>query len=245
MVNRIAGFLALIALGTGLIFAQGSTGAITGTVKDVSGAVLQGAAITVKHLETGLTRAAEADTSGNFSILSLPVGAYEITAEKMGFRREVRRGIDLVVAQEAVVNLILQVGSIDQQVTVTDAAPLVNTTLSSTSGLVTEQQIKDLPLNGRSFDQLLAANVGVVNNTQNIGQGNGFTGFSVVGKRQETNRFMINGVDWIGGNATGQYITPSGASSQLLGLEAVREYNVLEHTYGVMYRSEEHTSELQ
>src|SRR5712691_11646698 len=233
MVNRIAGFLALIALGTGLIFAQGSTGAITGTVKDVSGAVLQGAAITVKHLETGLTRAAEADTSGNFSILSLPVGAYEITAEKMGFRREVRRGIDLVVAQEAVVNLILQVGSIDQQVTVTDAAPLVNTTLSSTSGLVTEQQVKDMPLNGRSFDQLLSLNTAVIDNKPN--GGGGYPAFSVAGKRQETNRFMINGVDWVGANATGQFITPSGASSLLLGVEAMREFNILEHTYGAEY----------
>ena len=69
----------------------------------MSGAVLEGAAVTVKHLETGLTRAAQADANGNYSIPSLPVGAYEVTAEKMGFRREVRRGIDLVVAQEAVV----------------------------------------------------------------------------------------------------------------------------------------------
>src|SRR5712692_11652870 len=98
MVNRIAGFLALIALGTGLIFAQGFTAAITGTVKDTSGAVLQGAAITVKHLETGLVRAAQADDNGSYSIPSLPVGPYEVTAERMGFRREVRRGIDLVVA---------------------------------------------------------------------------------------------------------------------------------------------------
>src|SRR5712691_11334838 len=113
-----------IALGTGLVFAQGSTGTIIGTVKDVSGAVLQGAAVTVKHLDTGLTRTAEADTSGSFNIPSLPVGPYEVTAEKMGFRREVRRGLDLVVAQEAVINLVLQVGSIDQQITVTDAAPL-------------------------------------------------------------------------------------------------------------------------
>src|SRR5712691_4805096 len=235
MVNRIAGFLALIALGTGLIFAQGSTGAITGTVKDVSGAVLQGAAITVKHLETGLTRAAEADTSGNFSILSLPVGAYEITVEKMGFRREVRRGIDLVVAQEAVVNLTLQVGSIDQQVTVTDAAPLVNTTVSSTSGLISENQLRDLPLNGRSFDQLLTLNPGTSNSTSNTFNGNAWSAFSVAGKRPETNRFIINGIDYIGGNATNLYITPSGASGKLLGVDAVREYNVVTDTYGAEY----------
>src|SRR2546422_9064381 len=108
MGSRIAGLLALIALGTGLVFAQGSTASITGTVKDASGAVLPATLVTVKHLETGLTRTAEADSSGSFSLPSLPVGAYELTAEKMGFRRELRRGVELAVAQEAVVNLILQ-----------------------------------------------------------------------------------------------------------------------------------------
>jgi hypothetical protein len=230
-----AGVVGLIVLGNCPVFGQGSTGSITGTVKDASGAVVEGAAVTVRHIETGLTRAAQADSSGNYNIPSLPVGAYEVTAEKMGFQREVRRGIDLVVAQEAEVNLVLRVGSIDQQVTVTGDAPLVNTTLASTSGLISESQVKDLPLNGRSFDQLLTLNTGISNNTSNIGTGNGWTGFSVAGKRQETNRYLINGVDWVGGNATAQFITPSGASGQLLGVDAVREYNVLEHTYGAEY----------
>src|SRR6266446_301486 len=168
MVSRTAGLLALIALGMGLVFAQGSTATITGTVKDASGAVLPATLVTVKHLETGLTRTDEADSSGSFSIRSLPVGPYEVTAEKMGFRREVRRGINLAVAEEAQVNLTLQVGSIDQQVTVTEEAPLVNTTLASTSGLINENQIKDMPLNGRSFDQLLTLNTGTTNNGTNV-----------------------------------------------------------------------------
>ncbi|PYS45755.1 MAG: hypothetical protein DMG13_31405 [Acidobacteria bacterium] len=121
-----------------------------------------------------------------------------------------------------------------EQVIVTEEAPLVNTTLSSTSGLITDQQVKDLPLNGRSFDQLLALNVGVVNNTSNMG-GGGYPGFSVAGHRTEANRFLINGVDWIGGQAAAVFITPTGASSQFLGVEAVREYNVVEHTYGAEY----------
>src|SRR5437016_6761027 len=168
MFSRTAGLIAFIALGTGLLFAQGSTASMIGSVKDASGAVLPGTTVSVKHLETGLTRAVEADASGNYSIPSLPVGEYELTAEKMGFRREVRRGINLVVAQEAVLNLTLQVGSVVQQVTVTEAAPLVNTTMTSTSGVITEQQIKELPLNGRSFDQLLTLNVGTVDNRSNI-----------------------------------------------------------------------------
>ena len=227
--------IGFVALGESPVFAQGRTASITGTVRDVSGAVLPGAAITVKHTETGLTRAVLSDAGGGFNVASLPVGQYEVTAAKEGFKVEVHTGIDLVVAQEAEVNFTLQVGNVEQRVTVTGDAPLVNTTLSSTSGLINENQVKDLPLNGRSFDQLLTLNTGISNNTSNIGTGNGWTGFSVAGKRQETNRYLINGVDWVGGNATAQFITPSGASGQLLGVEAVREYNVLEHTYGAEY----------
>src|SRR5207247_1660580 len=167
----------------------------------------------------------------------LPVGAYELTTARPGFKQDVRRGIDLIVGQQAVINLTLEVGAAGEQVTVTEEAPLVNTTLSSTSGLISEQQIKELPLNGRSFDQLLALNAGVVNNTSNMAGGArcAFPAFSVARHRKETHRFLVNGFDWVGGNATGQFITPSGASSQLLGVEAVREYNVLEHTYGAEY----------
>ena len=235
LASLAAGIVGWIALSGSAALGQNSSASITGSVRDASGAVVPGAAITVKHLETGLTRSAQSDAAGVFGVASIPVGGYEVTAERMGFRREVLRGIDLVIGQEAQLNLILQVGNLDQQVTVTDAPLLVNTTLASTAGLISEQQVKDLPLNGRSFDQLLMLNTGISNNTSNMGNGNGWTGFSVAGKRQETNRFLINGVDWVGGNATGQFITPSGASGQLLGVEAVREYNVLEHTYGAEY----------
>jgi len=207
-VASVIALAGLIALGNCLVFAQGFTAAITGTVTDTSGAVLPGTMVSVRHLETGLTRAVEADASGNYAIASLPVGEYELTAEKMGFQRELRRGITLVVAQEAVVNLTLQVGSIVQQVTVTEAAPLVNTTTTSTSGVISEQQIKELPLNGRSFDQLLTLNVGTVDNRSNINNG-AWTSFSVAGKRPETNRFILNGVDYIGAKASGRKPTDS------------------------------------
>jgi len=227
----------LIALPTCLVFAQTSTATIVGVVKDTSGALVPGVSITVKHTDTGLTRTAISSETGDYNVPLLPVGAYELTTAMPGFKQQVRSGINLAVGQQAVINLTLDVGAIAEQVTVTEEAPLVNTTLSSTSGLITEQQIKELPLNGRSFDQLLVLNVGVVNNTSNMagGAGGAFPAFSVAGHRQETNRFLLNGVDWVGGNATSQFITPSGASSQMLGVEAVREYNVLEHTYGAEY----------
>src|SRR5881409_2732525 len=227
--------IGLIVLGSCLVFGQGSTAAISGVVRDSTGALVPGVSITAKQTDSGLTRTVVSDEYGGYNMKLLPVGLYEITTDLPGFKQQVRRGINLVVGQEAVVNLTLEVGAVAEQVTVTEEVPLVNTTLSSTSGLITEQQVKDLPLNGRSFDQLLVLNAGVVNNASNMGGGGGFPAFSVAGHRQETNRFLINGVDWIGGNATHQFITPSGASSQLLGVEAVREYNVLEHTYGAEY----------
>ena len=226
--------LVLIAVGNCLVFAQGSTATISGVVRDASGALVPGVSITVKHIESGLTRTAVANENGGYSLQFLPVGPYEVTTDMPGFKQQLRRGINLAVRQEAVVNLTLEVGSVAENVTVIEEAPLVNTTLSSTSGLITEAQIKDLPLNGRSFDQLLTLNVGTVDNRSNINN-NAWTSFSVAGKRPETNRFIMNGVDYIGSNSTGQFITPSGSSGQLLGVEAVREYNVLQHTYGAEY----------
>src|SRR3989449_2936645 len=230
----VTAIVVLIALTTCLVFAQTSAAAILGVVKDTTGALIPGVSITIKHTETGQMRTAISSETGDYIVALLPVGEYELTTTMPSFKQEVRRGINLVVGQQAVIDLTLEVGAPEEKVIVTEEAPLVNTTLSSTSGLITEQQVKELPLNGRSFDQLLAINVGVVNNTSNMG-GGGYPGFSVAGHRTEANRFLINGVDWIGGQAAAVFITPTGASAQLLGVEAVREYNVLEHTYGAEY----------
>src|SRR5881296_2813551 len=232
----VTAIVVLIALGTTcLSFAQTSTAAILGVVKDASGALVPGVSITVKHTESGLTRTAISSERGGYNLPLLPVGAYEITTTMPGFKQAVRTGINLVVGQEAVVDLTLEVGANAETVTVSEEAPLVNTTTSSTSGVITEQQVKELPLNGRSFDQLITLNVGVSNATSNTLDSGAWNMFSVAGKRPETNRFIINGIDWIGANATGQFITPEGASRQLLGVEAVREFNVLTDTYGAEY----------
>ncbi len=226
--------VALTALATSLIFAQGATATMSGVVHDGTGGVIPGVTVTIKHTETGLTRTVQTAEDGGYRMPSLPVGAYEVTAEAAGFKRQVRSGVNLVVAQEAVVNLTLEVGGVTEQVIVSEDAPLVNTTLAETSGLINEGQIKNLPLNGRSFDQLLTMNVGVSNNSSNT-LNNQWTAFSVSGKRPETNRFVINGIDYVGGNAGGLFVTPSGAGGQLLGVDAVREYNVLSHSYGAEY----------
>src|SRR6266581_5240817 len=231
----ITAIVSLIALGTCLSFAQTSTATILGTVKDASGALVPGVSITVKHTESSLTRTVVSGERGAYTVPLLPVGAYEITTIMPGFKQVVRSGVNLVVGQEAVIDLALEVGAAAETVTVSEEAPLVNTTTSSTSGVITEQQVKELPLNGRSFDQLITLNVGVSNATSNTLDSGAWNMFSVAGKRPETNRFIINGIDWVGGNANGQYITPEGASRQMLGVEAVREFNVLTDTYSAEY----------
>ena len=233
--NLLAGIVVLIVQVNSMLFAQGSTAAISGVVRDPTGAVIPGVAVTAKQFETGLTRAVQTDAAGNFSMPSLPVGRYAVSAEKMGFKQQVRSGINLVVGQQAVVNLTLEVGSVEQQVMVTAEAPLVNTTTSSVSGLVGERQVKDLPLNGRSFDSLITLNPGAINTSAFRSGGGNTTGavFSVAGRRPLDNIILLNGIEYTGTGKNSN--SPGGVSGKLLGIDAVREFNVVTDTYGAEY----------
>src|SRR5881409_425319 len=230
----VAGIIALIVSGNGLVFGQEFSATMSGVVHDVNGGLVPGVGVTAKHTESGLTRTVVTNETGSYRMPALPVGEYQVTAELSGFKQQVRRGVTLVVAQEAVVNLTLDVGDLKEQIMVTEDAPLVNTTLSSTSGLVTREQIKDLPLNGRSFLELMTLNSGVIANRSNTTDSN-VPSFSIAGKRPDSNRFTMNGMDYVGNNAGGTYTAPQGISGYLLGVDAVREFNVLGHTYGAEY----------
>jgi hypothetical protein len=194
------------------------------------------ATVTVKSLETGATRVAATDDTGSFKIFSLPVGPQEVKAEKTGFKTAVRLGINLAVGQDAVIDFRLELGEFAQQVTVTAEAPVVNTTTSSVSGLVGESQVKDLPLNGRSFDNLIALNPGAINYTSmksaNTTTSDG-NSFSVAGRRPQDNLFLLNGIEYTGTSQLA--VTPGGVSGYLLGIDAIREFNVQTDTYGAEY----------
>jgi hypothetical protein len=230
----LAGSLILLVSGAALL-AQEPTAAITGTVLDSSGAAVPRAAVTLTAVETGKTRTLVTDDGGKYSAPSIPVGRYEVKVEKAGFKTYLRTGITLVVANQVVVNVLLVVGDVQQTMSVTGEAPLVNITTVSMTGLVGEQQVKDLPLNGRSFDQLLTLNTGTSNYTYNYHSGAQGDAFSVSGRRPEENRFLMNGVDYVGTDDSGQVILPNGASGLLLGVDAVLEFNVLQDSYGAQY----------
>jgi hypothetical protein len=212
------------------------TAAISGTVEDASGALVPGAKITVKSVETGASRTVTTDQSGSFTLVSLPLGPQELTVEKAGFKTAVRTGLSLVVGQQAVVNFRLELGEFVQQVTSTDETPLVNTMTSAISGVVGEEQIKDLPLNGRSFDNLITLNPGTINYTAlrspETSTSNG-NAFSVDGRRIYENLFLLNGIEYTGSSQLA--INPGGVSGELLGIDAIREFNVLTDTYGAEY----------
>jgi len=212
---------------------------LSGTISDPTGAMVSGAAVEAKNAETGLLRKTSSDDGGRFRILSLPVGSYEVRVAKAGFAEELQTGIHLVVGQEAVVDFDLRVGEINEEVKVSGDAPLVSTTTSDISGLVGEQQVKNLPLNGRSYDLLMLLNPGVVNfsweKTGGTGISNSTTAndFSVSGNRPQQNLFLLNGVEYTG--AAENNMQPGGTSGELLGVDAVREFNVLRDSYGAEY----------
>src|SRR5215510_15955153 len=208
----VVGIIGLAGWGGTSAFAQNFSATISGVVRDTTGAVIPGVTVTAKHTESGLTRTVTTNENGDYRLPSLPVGVYEVTADILGFKPLVRSGIDLAVAQEVVLNLTLEVGTTGERVTVTEEAPLVNATLASTAGLITGEQLKDLPLNGRSFHELMTLNAHTTDNRSNSGGAS----FSVAGKRTENNRWTVNGVDYVGDNATGQFIAPNGISGQLL-----------------------------
>ncbi|HXA56611.1 MAG TPA: carboxypeptidase regulatory-like domain-containing protein [Candidatus Acidoferrum sp.] len=211
------------------------TGEISGRVEDATGGGLSGATVTAKSLETGATKSTTTDATGNFEIFSLSLGPQEIRAEKTGFKTTVHTGINLEVGQNATVILQLEVGEVVQEITVVSDAPVVNTTTSSIAGLVGEQEVKDLPLNGRSFDNLITLNPGTINyalKSANTSTSNGNT-FSVAGRRTAENLFLLNGIEYTGSSQLA--ITPGGVSGQLLGIDAVREFNVLTNNYSAAY----------
>jgi prepilin-type processing-associated H-X9-DG protein len=212
---------------------------ITGIITDASGAPVPGAAVKTRNLETSAIRSSLTDDIGRYLVLSLPVGEYEVTVSKTGFQDAIRTGIQLGVNQEATVDLRLEVTTVKSQVTVRGDAPLVSTTTLDVSGLVGERAVKELPLNGRSYDLLLTLNPGIVNFTSQKTGGTGISNsttannFAVSGNRPQQNLFLLNGVEYTG--AAENNMQPGGASGMLLGVDAVREFNVQRDSYSAEY----------
>jgi hypothetical protein len=231
-------YLLLFLLFQGTVWAQGET-SINGTVSDETGAIIAGATVKVKNVETGAVRTLTTDSAGRYDAPALAVGNYEVGAERAGFRSEARTGITLVIGQRAEVDFKLALGGIQQSINVEDTSLELAVTTAEFSGLVGEAQVKNLPLNGRSYDQLLTLNPGIVNYTSQRSGGTGTSNsvvgnmFSASGRRPQENLYILNGVEFTSASEINN--TPGGTSGQLLGVDAVREFSVVKDTYGAEY----------
>ena len=235
--------VALPAIFLALTLSPGAHGqaaaSISGVVTDASGAPVASAVVITKNLETGAVRNTMTNESGGYLVLALAVGPYEVRGGKAGFQEAIRSGVHLVVGQEARVDLRLQVGAVRTEVSVTGDAAVVSTSTINISGLVGEREVKELPLNGRSYDLLLALDPGIVNFTSQKTGGTGISNsttannFAVSGNRPQQNLFLLNGVEFTG--AAENNMQPGGTSGMLLGVDAVREFNVLRDSYGAEF----------
>jgi hypothetical protein len=231
--------LVLLLLSAAAVQAQVVGGTISGTVTDSGGAVLTNAAVVIRNQETGGERHLTTDASGAYAAPSMPIGTYTIAVTHEGFAPQTRTGVSLTVGQATRINLTLHPGALSEQVTVSATPSSVNLSTQQVSGLVDERQVKDLPLNGRSYDQLITLNPASVNYTAqrsgSVGTSNSSVGsmFAVSGHRPQDNLFLLNGIEYTGASLIN--VTPGGTSGQLLGVDAVREFNVVADTYSASY----------
>ena len=221
------------------VLGQVTTATISGIVSDSTGAVIPGATVTARSLETGIERTTITSSEGRFTILQIGLGSYQVRAEAAGFQTVVRTGITLAVGQEALVDFTLQVGAVAETLTVTGEAPVVETTSSAVSVLVEGTTIRDIPLNGRSFDQLVLLQPGVflarphaIGGDQSIpGFAQSTMWFSTAGSRPTQSITLLDGTSI----NSFFYRAGSGVGGRNLGVDSIREFRLLTNNYSAEY----------
>jgi Carboxypeptidase regulatory-like domain/TonB dependent receptor/TonB-dependent Receptor Plug Domain len=214
------------------VASQAATGTILGAVSDETGAMLPGVTVTVTNSDTSLVRTLVTDPGGRYAAPNLPPGPYVIKATLQGFGTVLRAGITLTVGREAVVDLTMKVGQMASEVTVTADAPSVDLKTSSTGSVITGGQIQAIPLNGRSYVELTSLTPGVlIDQTGNQSTSNGFgVKLAVNGARYTSNLFTLDGT-----SMNDEYNQAGSASGNLLGVDSIREFQVLTNSFSAEY----------
>ncbi len=227
MVNVRTSVVVVLAFVAGLTHAAAqTTGSVSGTVRDNSGAVVPGVSVTAENAETNATRNSVSGASGTYQIALLPPGRYRIRAELPGFRNE-ERDLTLVVSQNARVDFAMSLGTLEETVTVQAAAPLVDTRDAAMGQVVDQTKIVELPLNGRNFRDLGLIAPGVQQQTQASGLATRGGGLYINGARIYDNNYVLDGFD-NNDTTTGEILTfPSP--------DAIQEFKVLGASYGAEY----------
>src|SRR5258705_3541064 len=206
----------LLAIGTGTNAQSIVTGAINGTVTDASGAVVEGANVTLVSEATQETRTAVTGPGGTFQFSLLKPGRYGVTVEKAGFRKAVQKS-EVLLGQTANANAKLEVGEATQTVEITENIPLLQTEDANITSNVDLRTLQNIPNPGGDLSYIAQIAPGV---TMNTSSGGGFGNFTAFGLPATANLFTINGNDY---NDPFLNLNNSGASNLLLGSNEVQE----------------------
>ena len=225
-------FTALLLSGN--IFAQFETATVLGSVQDSNGAAVQNASVTLKNIATGISNTTTTDSNGDYQFVNVKIGNYQVTVEATGFNKTIANQINVTVNARQRVDLTLQVASATETVTVTDAANPLQTDSSEVGQVVQRNQIVALPLNGRSYANLILLAPGVRESSTNssIGGGGREAAFNVNGLRATFNNFLLDGID---NNAYGT--SNQSFSSQVVQVspDAIAEFKVQTNTYSAEF----------
>jgi outer membrane receptor protein involved in Fe transport len=229
---RVRMVLAFVVLAAASLVAQTFRGTILGTVTDPSGAVVTGAKVTVKNVNTGLERTTQTSADGSYSIPELPIGTYTVIVSQSGFQTSSISNVAVDVAAEKRVDVALKTGEAVTVVEVSgETLPQIETTTDTLGTTFTAQQTKDLPLNGRDFQKLIFLTPGVSGSPDQITDSPGSFGiFSMNGARGRSNNFLLDGTDMNDGyrndpaiNEAGVFGTPA----TILPVDAVQELQIV------------------
>jgi hypothetical protein len=220
------------ALYSPFVFAQQETATITGEVRDANGSVVAKATITVTNVETNVSVKSETNDQGLYTVPSLKPGPYSITVEKAGFKKSVRSGVTLQVAQVARLDVSMQVGELTTAVEIVEAATLLETQTSSRGSVIDQKKIVDLPLNGRDYNQLALLSPGVTPGTPRLASVNFKGAINVNGNRVFNNVFLLDGVDNISYSNSFR-----GENVQLVqpSIEALQEFKIQTNAYSAEF----------
>jgi len=223
-IARNALFVLALSLMSVCAMAQSTTGRVLGTITDQSGASVGGATVVVTDTERGTSRSLTTDASGDYAAPDLTPGTYKIRVEARGFKSEERPSITVEVATDVRADFALQPGNVSEVVTVSGDVPLLNTTSATLGGTLSNQEINDLPLNGRNYENLLQLRPGVIRYP-----GGGFSTTSADGLRAEDNAYFVEGLfnsEPYSGQAIINGAGIAGDSATILPIDAIQEFNL-------------------
>jgi outer membrane receptor protein involved in Fe transport len=231
--NRTQSILLLAVLTTGASLAQIVSGTLVGNATDATGAVVPKASVTAANESTGVTRSTVTDESGYFALLQLPPGNYRVTVTADGFKKSEVSGIVLPVSQTVRVDLKLEIGAINQEVSITAHAAQIESETSSLGQVIDRERIVELPLNGRNFMQLATISAGVApaynarSATITNQTGRSDLAVHISGGRGDSNSFLIDGVE----TRSSWFNSPT----VLLSVDAVQEFKIDRNNFSAEY----------